>query len=310
MAANSGCHLMSSNDNELQAYLSRQLALIEDALDQLLPAVTIRPDRLHESMRYSVLNGGKRIRPVLLLAACEAVGGDILTALPAACAVEMIHAYSLIHDDLPAMDNDDLRRGRPTNHKVYGEATAILAGDGLLTEAFILLSRHDVLPEVAATDRLAMINLLATHAGTRGMVGGQMVDMEVEGTSIDLPILEYIHTHKTGALIKAAVEIGGLIGGAMPYQREALRRYAAAAGLAFQIADDILDVTAVTEKLGKRSGSDQQRGKATYPALLGLAEARERARELNEVAINALQIFGQEAQPLRSIARYIIERSY
>lgn len=301
---------MDNNGSELQIYLGHQLALVEEALDRFMPSSTIRPDRLHESMRYSVLGGGKRIRPVLMLAACEAVGGDVRHALPAACAVEMIHAYSLIHDDLPAMDNDDLRRGRPTNHKVYGEATAILAGDGLLTEAFVLLSRSDVLQGVSADDRLAIINLLATHAGTRGMVGGQMVDMEVEGTSIDLPILEYIHTHKTGALIKAAVEIGGIIGGAAPEQRDALQRYAAAAGLAFQIADDILDVTAVTAELGKRTGSDQQRGKATYPALLGLAESRERARELNEVAITALQIFGQEAQPLRAIARYIIERSY
>lgn len=301
---------MDNNGSELQLYLGRQLALIEEALDRFMPAATTRPDRLHESMRYSVLGGGKRIRPVLMLAACEAVGGEVRHALPAACAVEMIHAYSLIHDDLPAMDNDDLRRGRPTNHKVYGEATAILAGDGLLTEAFVLLSRNDVLQGISADDRLTIINLLATHAGTRGMVGGQMVDMEVEGTTIDLPTLEYIHTHKTGALIKVAVEIGGIVGGAAPEQGDALQRYAAAAGLAFQIADDILDVTAVTAELGKRSGSDQQRGKATYPALLGLAESRERARELNEVAINALQIFGQEAQPLRAIARYIIERSY
>lgn len=301
---------MDNNGSELQAYLGRQLALIEEGLQRFMPAATVRPDRLHEAMRYSVLGGGKRIRPVLLLAACETVGGDARNALPAACAVEMIHAYSLIHDDLPAMDNDDLRRGRPTNHKVYGEATAILAGDGLLTEAFVLLSRSDVLRGISAADRLTMINLLATHAGTRGMVGGQMVDMEVEGKPIDLPILEYIHTHKTGALIKAAVEMGGIIGGASPQQREALQRYAAAAGLAFQVADDVLDVTASTSELGKRTGSDQQRGKATYPALLGLAEARERARELNEMALGALQIFGQEAGPLRAIARYIIERSY
>ncbi|MBW6509841.1 MAG: polyprenyl synthetase family protein [Desulfuromonadales bacterium] len=301
---------MDTNGGELQAYLGRQLALIEEALHRFMPAAAIRPDRLHEAMRYSVLGGGKRIRPVLLLAACEAVGGDPRKALPAACAVEMIHAYSLIHDDLPAMDNDDLRRGRPTNHKVYGEATAILAGDGLLTEAFVLLSRNDVLTDVTTADRLAIINLLATHAGTRGMVGGQMVDMEVEGSTIDLPILEYIHTHKTGALIKAAVGIGAIVGGALAQQREALQRYAAAAGLAFQIADDILDVTAMTDELGKRSGSDQQRGKATYPGFFGLAEAQQRARELNDIAIDSLQLFGEEAQPLRAIARYIIERSY
>jgi geranylgeranyl diphosphate synthase type II len=301
---------MKSNGSELQTYLGRQLALIEEALDRFLPAARVRPDRLHEAMRYSVLGGGKRIRPVLLLAACEAVGGEARIALPAACAVEFVHAYSLIHDDLPAMDNDDLRRGRPTSHKVYGEATAILAGDGLLTEAFVLLSRSDLLPGVSGADRLTIISLLATHAGTRGMVGGQMVDMEVEGNPVDLPTLEYIHTHKTGALIKAAVEIGAIIGGALPEQRGALQRYAAAAGLAFQVADDILDVTAVTAQLGKRTGSDEQRGKATYPAVLGLTEARQRARELNEIALDALQIFGQEAQPLRAIARYIVERSY
>lgn len=294
----------------LQPYLEQQFALIESALDQYLPRETTRPARLHEAMRYSVLGGGKRIRPVLLLAACEAVGGDPHAALPAACATEMIHGYSLIHDDLPAMDNDDLRRGRPTNHKVYGEATAILAGDGLLTEAFILLSRPDIWDQVTADARLEVINLLASHAGTRGMVGGQMVDMEVEGTVIDLPTLEYIHTHKTGALIKAAVVSGGILGGATGEQRDALERYAAAAGLAFQIADDILDIIAEQAQLGKNIGSDQKRGKATYPALLGLSEARQRAVELNAIAISALEIFGDEARPLRAIARYIVERSY
>lgn len=294
----------------LQPYLEEQFALIESALDQYLPRETTRPARLHEAMRYSVLGGGKRIRPVLLLAACEAVGGDPHAALPAACATEMIHGYSLIHDDLPAMDNDDLRRGRPTNHKVYGEATAILAGDGLLTEAFILLSRPDIWDQVTADARLEVINLLASHAGTRGMVGGQMVDMEVEGTVIDLPTLEYIHTHKTGALIKAAVVSGGILGGATGEQRDALERYAAAAGLAFQIADDILDIIAEQAQLGKNIGSDQKRGKATYPALLGLSEARQRAVELNAIAISALEIFGDEARPLRAIARYIVERSY
>lgn len=301
---------MDNDSWQLQPYLDQQLTLIEAALDQYLPGSSTRPARLHEAMRYSVLGGGKRIRPILLLAACESVGGDLKAAMPAACAVEMIHAYSLIHDDLPAMDNDDMRRGRPTNHKVFGEATAILAGDGLLTEAFILLSRSEAIKNVPADARLEVINLLATHAGTRGMVGGQMVDMEVEGTQIDLPTLEYIHTHKTGALIKAAVEIGAIIGGATPPQRDALQRYAAAAGLAFQVADDILDIVAVPSEFGKRIGSDQQRGKATYPALLGMSEARERADELNTIAIRALDLFGNEARPLRAIARYIVDRSH
>lgn len=301
---------MDSDNWQLQVYLEQQLLQIETALDNYLPGSSTRPTRLHEAMRYSVLGGGKRIRPVLLLAACEAVGGSMKTAMPAACAIEMLHAYSLIHDDLPAMDNDDMRRGRPTNHKVFGEATAILAGDGLLTEAFILLSRLDTMETLPATARLEMINLLATHAGTRGMVGGQMVDMEVEGTDIDLPTLEYVHTHKTGALIKAAVEIGAIIGGATQPQREALKRYAAAAGLAFQIADDILDIVAVPSELGKHIGSDQQRGKATYPALLGLSEARRRADELKSMAIRALDLFGDEARPLRAIACYIVDRSH
>ncbi|MFO7764907.1 MAG: polyprenyl synthetase family protein [Pelovirga sp.] len=301
---------MDNDSWQLQPYLDRQVTVIEDALDRYLPGSATRPVRLHEAMRYSVLGGGKRLRPILLLAACEAVGGDREVAIPAACAIEMVHAYSLIHDDLPAMDNDDMRRGRPTNHKVFGEATAILAGDGLLTEAFILLSRSDVMADVPTAARLEVLGILATHAGTRGMVGGQTIDMDVEGTSVDLPTLEYIHTHKTGALIKAAVAMGAIIGGATPSQRDLLQRYATAAGLAFQIADDILDIVAVPSELGKRIGSDQQRGKATYPALLGMSEARKRAAELNTIAIGALDDFGRQAQPLRAIARYIVERSH
>lgn len=301
---------MGSDARQLQQYLQERIALIDARLDQYLPATQIRPARLHEAMRYSAMAGGKRIRPVLLLAACDAVGGDLENALPAACAIEMIHSYSLIHDDLPAMDDDDLRRGRPTNHRVYGEATAILAGDALLTEAFILLSRPDVWSGVTAEQRVEVIHLLAKSAGTRGMVGGQMVDMDVEGTTIDLPLLEYIHTRKTGALIHAAVEAGAILGGADAQQREALQRYAAAAGLAFQIADDILDIVAEQDRLGKATGSDEKRGKATYPALLGLTEARRRAADLHEVALRALDIFGDEARFLREIASYIVDRSH
>jgi geranylgeranyl diphosphate synthase, type II len=309
MGLYNGSRLIVSDDWQLETYLQEKTRLIDSALDQYLPGTEILPAVLHESMRYSVFAGGKRIRPVLMLAACEAVGGEINNVLPAACAIEMIHSYSLIHDDLPAMDDDDFRRGSPTNHKVYGEATAILAGDGLLTEAFILLSNPGIWGDVSADCSREVIHLLAKSAGSRGMVGGQVVDMEAEQKPVDLPTLEYIHTHKTGALIRAAIEIGALLGGATNAQREALCRYAEAAGLAFQIADDILDVVADQSQLGKDVGSDQKRGKATYPALLGLSEARQRAGELRELAFSSLAGFAESARPLREIASYIVSRS-
>ncbi|MEE4254726.1 MAG: farnesyl diphosphate synthase [Desulfuromusa sp.] len=298
-----------SDDWQLENYLQERTRLIDSALDHYMPGAEILPAVLHESMRYSVFAGGKRIRPVLMLAACEAVGGEIENVMPAACAIEMVHSYSLIHDDLPAMDDDDYRRGSPTNHKVYGEATAILAGDGLLTEAFILLSNPDIWERVSVDCSREVIHLLARSAGSRGMVGGQVVDMEAEQKPVDLPTLEYIHTHKTGALIKAAIEIGALLGGATQQQRESLCRYAEAAGLAFQIADDILDIEADQSQLGKDVGSDQKRGKATYPSLLGLSEARQRASELRDLALSALSDFADSARPLREIASYIINRS-
>lgn len=291
-------------------YLMTCLQSVEAALDGYLPQAVTLPASLHAAMRYSIFAGGKRIRPVLMAAACEAVGGKPEDVLPAAAAIEMIHSYSLIHDDLPAMDDDDLRRGKPTNHKVYGEAIAILAGDGLLTESFILLSNPRVLKTVSADARLEIIHQLARAAGSLGMVGGQVVDMESEGQKIDLPTLEYIHTHKTGALILAAIEIGAIIGGADEKQRLALHRYGEAAGLAFQVADDILDIVADQSLLGKDVGSDEERGKATYPALLGLEGARQRAHELRDMALNALEPFGTEARPLREIATYIIDRSF
>jgi geranylgeranyl diphosphate synthase type II len=245
-----------------------------------------------------------------MLAACEAVGGDLNCVLPAACALEMIHSYSLIHDDLPSMDDDDFRRGQPTNHKVYGEATAILAGDGLLTEAFILLSNPEVWDDTSVIHCREVIHLLAKNAGSRGMVGGQAVDMESEEKTVDLPTLEYIHTHKTGALILAAVEIGAILGGASSIQRRALCRYGEAAGLAFQVADDILDIIADQSELGKDVGSDLQRGKATYPALLGINGARQRARELQRIALSSLDVFDETARPLKEIANYIVDRSF
>ncbi len=301
---------MTTDRWQLQPYLSERVQLIDAALSRYLPEADTLPASLHNAMRYSVFAGGKRIRPILLLAACEAVGGSINQALPAACAIEMIHSYSLIHDDLPAMDDDDFRRGLPTNHKVYGEATAILAGDGLLTEAFILLSNPDIWVDVPPERCREEMHILARNSGSRGMVGGQVVDMESESKDIDLPTLEYIHTHKTGALILAAIEIGAVLGGASPDQRRALCRYGEAAGLAFQVADDILDIVADQASLGKDVGSDQQRGKATYPALLGLEGARQRACELRQLAFSALEVFDESARPLRDIASYIVDRSF
>jgi geranylgeranyl diphosphate synthase type II len=260
-------------------------------------------------MRYSVFAGGKRIRPVLMIAACEAVGGDAERVLPAACAMEMIHTYSLIHDDLPAMDDDDFRRGRPTNHRIFGEAAAILAGDALLTEAFILLSDAQINARVPAEIRCRVLHTIARCAGSQGMVGGQVVDMESEGKAIDLPTLQYIHTRKTGALILAAIQAGALLGGADEASLAALTRYGEAAGLAFQIADDILDVVGDQAVIGKDVGSDQERGKATYVALLGLEEARVRASELRDLGVAALAPLGAPAEPLRRIAYYIVDRS-
>jgi geranylgeranyl diphosphate synthase type II len=301
---------MANDHWELKGYLKERTQLIESALDRYLPSAATLPTTLHGAMRYSVFAGGKRIRPILMLAACEAVGGEIKNVLPAACAIEMIHSYSLIHDDLPAMDDDDLRRGNPTNHKVYGEATAILAGDGLLTEAFVLLSNPAIRGTATVEQYCEVIHLLAKGAGSRGMVGGQVVDMEAEEKPVDLPTLEYIHTHKTGALILAAIEVGALLGGATTGQRRALCRFGEAAGLAFQVVDDILDIVADETQLGKDIGSDQQRGKATYPALLGLSGARERAEELHARALDSLSLLGQAARPLREIASYIVNRSH
>ncbi len=294
---------------DLQQYIKDRCHLIDRELDRVMPPAEELPFSLHRSMRYSTFAGGKRIRPILLMAACEAVEGDLSRALPAAAAMEMIHTYSLVHDDLPAMDNDDFRRGNPTNHKVFGEAVAILAGDALLTQAFILLSSPGVTGLVPPATILQVVHEIACCAGSRGMVGGQVVDMESEGKhDIDLPTVQYIHVHKTGALIKASVKSGALLGGADERQLAALVRYGEAIGLAFQIADDILDIEGTTEELGKDAGSDQARGKATYPAVVGIAEARRRAAELLDMAIESLAGFDHRADPLREIARYVVAR--
>lgn len=293
----------------LKSYLKERCALVDEALEKFLPPEGDLPTSIHRAMRYSIFAGGKRVRPVLMLAACEAVGGVLEDALPAACAMEMIHTYSLIHDDLPAMDDDDFRRGRPTNHKVFGEAIAILAGDALLTEAFITMGSPDYAARVGAERLVPVMREIAFCAGSRGMVGGQVVDMESEGKAdIDLATVQYIHTHKTGALIKASVKSGAILGGADGEALAAMTKFGETVGLAFQIADDILDIEGTTEQIGKDAGSDQARGKATYPAVIGLAESKRRARELVEIALDALASFGERAEPLREIARYIVAR--
>ncbi len=294
----------------LKQYLKERCQLVDDALKNYLPMEHELPASLHAAMRYSLFAGGKRVRPILMLAACEAVGGQIAVALPAACAIEMIHTYSLVHDDLPAMDNDDFRRGIPTSHKVYGEAVAILAGDALLTQAFITLSAPEYVSRLPSEILLEVMHEIACSSGSKGMVGGQVADMESEGNGdVDLPTVQFIHTHKTGALIKASVRAGGMLGGAGVDELAALIRYGEVVGLAFQIADDILDVEGCSEELGKEVGSDEARGKATYPAVMGITAARARADELVEMAINSLELFDHRADPLREIAGFIVNRN-
>ncbi|KGG12228.1 MULTISPECIES: geranylgeranyl diphosphate synthase CrtE [Prochlorococcus] len=286
------------------AYLAKAKARVEAALDSSLGPE--RPEELRQAMRYSLLAGGKRLRPILCLAACELTGGDSDAALPTAVAIEMIHTMSLIHDDLPAMDNDDLRRGRPTNHKVYGDAIAILAGDALLTRAFEMVSMRSA--NVPSERLLRVVGELSLVAGAPGLVGGQVVDLECEGKDVDLETLEYIHIHKTGALLKASVVCGALIGGANDDLLDALRTYSKAIGLAFQIVDDILDVTSSSEVLGKTAGKDLIADKTTYPKLLGLDESRRRANKLVENAKAVLDPWKKNAGPLLSLADYITAR--
>jgi len=291
---------------DLHAYLKERRALVDDALDRFLPPVTAAPGRLHEAIRYSVLAPGKRLRPILVLASAEAVGGQPETVLPTACALECIHVFSLIHDDLPCMDNDDYRRGRLTNHKVYGEAMAMLAGDALLALAFELIAENAA--SIAPDRVVAALRLISHASGTRGMVGGQVVDIESEGQEVTPETLEYIHAHKTGALLTASALVGALLCGADTAQQAALRRYGKSIGLAFQIADDILDIVGDQKKIGKPVGSDQKQDKATYPRLYGLDESRRRAHAEVALAVAALEGFGEPAEPLRAIARFIIER--
>jgi geranylgeranyl diphosphate synthase type II len=292
----------------LVRYLEERRLQVDEALGRYLPEAGDHPKEIHEAVRYSVFAGGKRLRPILVLAAAEAAGGQVEHALPAAAAIELIHTYSLIHDDLPAMDDDDFRRGRPTCHKVYGEALAILAGDALLTQAFILLSGEPSSLRADAVARLRVINEIAQAAGSRGMVGGQVVDILQEDREVDLATLLYLHTHKTGSLIRACLRVGGIISSAGSEQMEALTRYGDRIGLAFQIVDDILDLEGSLEALGKRAGSDLRKKKATFPGLLGLEESRQRARSLVREAKHALSIFGDRGAALGAIADYVVAR--
>lgn len=288
-------------------YLTRRAEEVNAWMDCLLPSEDVPPQELHRAMRYSIFAGGKRLRPTLVLAAGEAFGAETDDLMPAACAIEMIHTYSLIHDDLPAMDNDDLRRGRPTCHKAFGEAMAILAGDALLTQAFRVLASDS-----AARDpqrQVRVIREIATAAGTvDALIGGQVADIASEGKQVDDATLEYIHRSKTGAMIRAAVVAGGIIAGANEEQIDSLRRYAERIGLAFQIADDILDVTSTSEQLGKTPGKDQAARKATYPALHGIKASEARARQLVDEAVAVVSRLGVETGALEEIARFIIAR--
>jgi len=292
----------------IETYLGRRAAEVNQWLESLIPPETTPPDNLHRAMRYSLMAGGKRLRPALVLISGEALGAATVDLMPAACAIEMIHTYSLIHDDLPAMDNDDLRRGLPTCHKAFGEAVAILAGDALLTRAFEILASDA--PAIDLNRQIRVIREIAAAAGTvNALIGGQVADIESEGKPVSDSTLEYIHRSKTGAMIRASVTVGGIIAGANSDQIEALRTYGEKIGLAFQVADDILDVTSTSEQLGKTPGKDLAAGKATYPALHGIAQSEIRARKLVEEAIAAISTLGPASYRLQEMARFIIARN-
>jgi geranylgeranyl diphosphate synthase type II len=295
------------NEVFLKAYLQDRQKIVEEALEHYLPGEDNIPTDIYKAVRYSVFNGGKRIRPILCLAAAEAIGGDLGPAIPVACALELIHSYSLIHDDLPAMDNDDFRRGKPTCHKVFGENIAILAGDALLTEAFVLLS-HVEKVRLSAERRLAVIQEIAKAAGICGMIGGQALDVLSGKSEPNENMLREIHRRKTGALIVAAIKSGAIIFNARKDKIQALAEYGINVGLAFQIADDILNVEGNRELMGKETGSDAAHNKLTYPSLLGMGKAKEKLAKYINAAEASLSGFDERARPLLVIARYIMER--
>ena len=292
---------------ELQSYLVAREQEVDRTLDRFLPKASTRPATIHKAMRYSLFAGGKRLRPILCLAAAEACGGRFKAALSLACAIECIHTYSLIHDDLPSMDNDDFRRGRPTCHKVFGEGIAVLAGDALLTIAFEIAADVDTSPRYDLRDILREISVAA---GSRKLIAGQVADLEAEGRRINRAQLRYIHENKTAALLTTSVRLGAISANATPRQLSAMSDFGRALGLAFQIIDDILDVTQTTEKLGKSAGKDAAAKKATYPAVLGLEKSRAEAGRLTRQAHAALKPLGKRAETLRALANYLLEREY
>ena len=293
---------------DITQYLEQKRQDVDRFLDSVMPPESAPPANLHKSMRYSLLAGGKRVRPILAIAAYEALGGAAPAILPLASSLELIHTYSLIHDDLPAMDNDDYRRGKLTNHKVFGEALAILAGDALLTMAFDLVSRPQLVDGLDPRSQVRIVQELADGSGNVGMVGGQVADIEAEGKDIDLATLEGVHRWKTGKLIRAAVRIGAIAGSATSEQLDRLTAYAEDIGLAFQIADDVLNVTGTREELGKDANTDASRGKKTYPTFFGVDGARKLAEERVASAIGHLKAFDRKADPLRELALYITAR--
>lgn len=292
---------------DLPHYLAAHATAVDVAMDALLPKAEERPATIHAAMRYSVFAGGKRLRPVLCLAAAEACGGEISNALTPACAVELMHTYSLVHDDLPAMDDDDLRRGRPTCHKVYGEAMAILCGDALLTESFIVLAKTTATKRYSVGDYIAE---LAEAGSSRKLIGGQVMDLEGEGKKLTIRDLVQIHEAKTAALLTASLRLGGMSADATPAQLAALKNFGDALGLAFQVIDDILDVTQTTAVLGKTAGKDQAVEKSTYPSVLGLEASRTEAARLTQAALEALEPLGPKAVRLREIANHLLKREY
>ncbi|MGB7293513.1 MAG: polyprenyl synthetase family protein [Thermodesulfobacteriota bacterium] len=297
-------------DFNVSDYLSSRKDLIDKKLSEYLLKSKNDLGKLHESMLYSVMAGGKRLRPVLCIASCEVFGGEIEKALPVACAIEMIHTYSLIHDDLPSMDDDLLRRGKPTNHSVYGEALAILAGDALLTDAFYFIVDEGISSGLKPALLINVIKDIAKASGSHGMVGGQAIDLSLEGSKeVTIEMSKRVHSLKTGALIEVSVTTGAKIGGANSKELYQLNSYSKALGLAFQIMDDVLDIEGGGE-IGKNTGGDARRKKATYPSLIGVKNARRMATDLTNEAINALENFGSEAVPLRELAHYLGGRTY
>lgn len=294
---------------DLKQYLQDKKRIVEAGMEQyMLQSNDLLHDHI-EAMRYSLFAGGKRIRPILCIAVCEALGCHDDAVLPVAMSLECIHTYSLIHDDLPAMDNDDLRRGKPTSHVKFGEAGAILAGDGLLTFGFDLLSAPSLTPQITAETQVKLIHVLARSAGSLGMVGGQAIDIDSEGKDIDFDTLRTLHSCKTGALIRCSVQMGAILGKATPAEYDALTQYGEHIGLAFQIVDDLLNVTATTEQLGKKAGSDAELAKATYPSFFGIEGTRTKAKQAVDDAVRCLTQFDDRCDPLRDLAQYIYSRN-